>query len=150
MLLSYWLYPARRKSRKDTLPWYDIVLSLLALAVCLYQVFNEGALYKRLRLKPHEFWIGVMGLLLLLEATRRVVGLPIVVIAVSFLLIAVFGRYLPGFLKSDLRIQRIVEHPVLRYGRCIRACHRRLRQLHLPVHAVWRLPGKNGRGRLLY
>lgn len=110
MLLSYWLYPARRKSRKDTLPWYDIVLSLLALAVCLYQVFNEGALNARLRLKPHECWMGLVGILLLLEATRRVVGLPIVIIAVSFLLIVVFGSYLPGFLRSDLEIFEIVEH----------------------------------------
>lgn len=110
MLLAFTLYPAKKGMRKDTLPWYDIALAVVAFAVCFYQVLSLGALNRRLRLKPYEIWLGIIGVLLLLEATRRVVGLPIVVIAGAFILIAVFGRYLPGFLKSSLRFERIVEH----------------------------------------
>ena len=38
LMLAYLLYPVRRKSPKDRLPWYDAALALLSLAVYLYQV----------------------------------------------------------------------------------------------------------------
>ncbi|NLB38686.1 MAG: TRAP transporter permease [Clostridiales bacterium] len=110
MLLAFILYPAKRSMPKNTLPWYDVVLSLLGFAVCMYQVFNQGALASRLRLKPIEIYIGILGILLLLEATRRVVGLPIVIIAVVFIGLAVFGPSMPSFLKSNLSFRRIIEH----------------------------------------
>lgn len=110
MLLAFLLYPAKKNFPKNRLPWYDIALALIACGVCFYQVVNEGALNSRLRLKPYEMYIGIVGILLLLEATRRVVGLPIVIIACLFILMALFGKYLPGFLKSNLVLRKIVEH----------------------------------------
>ena len=110
MLLGFLLYPAKRTSSKTTLPWYDIALAVIAFGVCFYQVVIENALNARLRLKPFEMYLGILGVILLLEATRRVVGLPIVIIAGTFILIALFGQYLPGFLKSNLSIRKIVEH----------------------------------------
>ena len=110
MLIGFLLYPAKKGTSKSTLPWYDIALALLAFGICMYQVVNENALNSRLRLKPYEIYIGVVGVILLLEATRRVVGLPIVIIAVVFILVALFGKYMPGFLKSNLKFKNIVEH----------------------------------------
>ncbi len=110
MLLAYLLYPAKKSMRKDTIPWYDIVLAVLAFAVCMYQVINMRNLNARLRLQDYERIIAIIGLILLLEGTRRVVGLPIVIIACVFILIALFGQYMPGFLKSNNSWKRIVEH----------------------------------------
>ncbi len=110
MLLSFLLYPAKKGGSKSSLPWYDVALALIACGVCFYQVVNEGALNSRLRLKPYEMYIGIVGIILLLEATRRVVGLPIVIIAGVFILLALFGKYMPGFLKSNLILRKIVEH----------------------------------------
>lgn len=110
LLVAFLLYPAKKSFRKDTLPWYDVALAVVAAAVCFYQVVNLQALNARIRLQPYELWLGAVGIILLLEATRRVVGLPIVVIAVTFLLIAIFGKYMPGFLKSNSSIKRILGH----------------------------------------
>ena len=46
VMLSYLLYPARRSGKKDKLPWYDVVLALISIAVYLYQVifFNQIAM----------------------------------------------------------------------------------------------------------
>jgi TRAP transporter 4TM/12TM fusion protein len=126
LLLAFILYPAKRSMPKNTLPWYDIVLALLGFGVCMYQVVNQGALAARLRLKPHEIYLGILGLVLLLEATRRVVGLPIVVIAIVFIGVAIFGNYMPGFLRSNLSFRRIIEHLFYDYegvfGPAIGAC----------------------------
>lgn len=47
---------------------------------------------------PLDFTVGLVAVLLVLEATRRAVGLPITIIASLFLLYAYFGPYMPGFL----------------------------------------------------
>ena len=44
---------------------------------------------------PIELIIGSIGILILLEATRRVIGIPLVVIAVCFLLFSYYGQYAP-------------------------------------------------------
>jgi TRAP transporter 4TM/12TM fusion protein len=110
MLLAYLLYPAKKTMRKDTIPWYDIALAVIAFGVCIYQVINLKALNERLRLQDYERIMAIIGIVLLLEATRRVVGLPIVIIASTFILIALFGKHMPGFLKSNNSWKRIVEH----------------------------------------
>jgi TRAP transporter 4TM/12TM fusion protein len=110
MLLAFLLYPAKKSMRKDTIPWYDVALAVIAFGVCMYQVINLKNLNARLRLQDYERILAIIGIVLLLEATRRVVGLPIVIIASVFILVALFGKYMPGFLKSGNSWKRIVEH----------------------------------------
>ena len=45
-----------------------------------------------------DFIVGTIVILLVLEAARRAVGLPITIIASLFLVYAFFGPYMPDFL----------------------------------------------------
>ena len=111
MSLAYLLFPARKNSRKDTLPWYDVVLALLSVAVSLYPVlfFNKIATQNVLEL--YELVIGGIAMVLLFEACRRVVGLPIVVIALVFMAIGFFGRSMPSFLGNrGFSLKNIIRH----------------------------------------
>ncbi len=111
LLLGYLLYPARRGGRKDTLPWYDAALGLLSLALYLYPVLFFGKIVAQNSLETYELWIGGIAILLLLECCRRVVGLPIVVIACAFLAVSYFGRVMPWFLGNrGFSLKRIIEH----------------------------------------
>ena len=111
LAISYLLYPARRKSPKDTLPWYDIALAVLALACYLYPVVFFGTIVNQVGFETYQIVIGVVGIVLLMEGCRRVVGLPIIFIACAFILIGVFGRYMPGFLGNrGFSIKNIVRH----------------------------------------
>jgi len=101
--LVYLLYPAtkkqRGKKRRFQIPWYDAVLSILSVAVALYWPINIDGLVNRVGLlTPLDLTVGFMAILLVLEAARRVVGIPITTIVVIFLLYAYFGPYMPGFL----------------------------------------------------
>ncbi len=100
LMLAYLLYPARRKSRKDTLPWYDILLALLSLAVYLYQVVWFDKIAMQFGYTDFQLYLGLVGIILLLEACRRVVGLPIVIISLCFVSVGLFGRSMPGFLAN--------------------------------------------------
>ena len=53
--------------------------------------------------------IGSFGILILLEATRRAIGLPLVIIAICFLLFSYFGRYAPEIIShGGLSLNRLV------------------------------------------
>ncbi len=51
------------------------------------------------RLTSLDLFVGLLAIILVLEAARRVVGIPITVISITFLLYAYFGPYMPGFLE---------------------------------------------------
>lgn len=109
--LAYLLYPIRKSGRKDTLPWYDVLLAVLSLAVFLYPAVFFKKIVAQNALEMYEIFIGAAAILLLLEACRRVVGLPIVIIASVFIVIAFFGRYMPSFLGNrGFSYRRIVDH----------------------------------------
>ena len=111
LMLAYLLYPARRKSPKDRLPWYDAVLALLSLAVYLYQVIFFKKLAMQFGYTDVQIWIGLVGILLLLEGCRRVVGLPIVIISLCFVAIGLFGRSMPGFLANrGFTVKQLVQY----------------------------------------
>ena len=58
---------------------------------------------------PVELIIGSCGIIILLEATRRAIGLPLVIIAICFLLFSYFGRYAPEIIShGGLSLNRLV------------------------------------------
>ncbi|HEY8531662.1 MAG TPA: hypothetical protein VIL08_05395, partial [Limnochorda sp.] len=99
MSLVFLLYPARKGGSRQTLPWWDVLLAVAAAAAPLYLVVFYHEIVMRAGLPTTtDLVIATLAVLLVLEGARRVVGLPIVVIAVAFLLYALLGRQLPGFL----------------------------------------------------
>ncbi|PIC75803.1 C4-dicarboxylate ABC transporter [Sporosarcina sp. P19] len=99
--LIFLMFPARKKIgvRRDKVPFYDIILSLLAIAVGLYwPLFIDELVFRVGRVSDLDLIIGILAVLLTLEAARRAVGLPITIISVVFLAYAFFGPYFPGFL----------------------------------------------------
>ncbi len=110
-MLAYLLYPAKRGLKKNALPWYDLALSLLSLALFLYPVVFFGQIVRQNSLLPYQYWIGGAAVLLLIEACRRVVGLPIVIISGLFLIIGFLGRQMPGFLSNrGFSVLQIIKH----------------------------------------
>ena len=93
------LFPARRVLSKNKIPFYDYILAILAIAVGLYWWLNYTRLVQSLgQLEMFDFYIGLLAILLVLEAARRAVGLPITIIAGLFLMYAYFGPYMPDFM----------------------------------------------------
>lgn len=99
--LIFLLYPAKRSLlNKSGVAWYDVILALLALYVNFYVVFH----YERLTTKALIFGfetldviVASLGILLLLEATRRAVGIPIVIIASVAIAYGLWGKGIPHF-----------------------------------------------------
>ncbi|MCR4667330.1 MAG: TRAP transporter permease [Desulfovibrio sp.] len=115
LVLIYLLYPARADGDKDSLAWYDLLLSIAGAAVSGYIVYNYDTIV--LDAGPAtttDFCFGLASILLVLEATRRIVGLPITLVAVCFLLYALFGNYIPGMMgHPGFSLKRIVSYMYL-------------------------------------
>ena len=116
LTLTFLIYPF---SRGKKISITDILISLTAAFCCLYiyffydQIINRGGVLLKYSLGqyaiPVELVIGICGILFLLEATRRAIGLPLVTIAVCFLLFSYFGQYAPDIIShGGLSLKRLV------------------------------------------
>lgn len=94
-----WLF----KPRDHRISWYDWLLAVNSLSVAGYLLFNLAALQFRAGVMPTQadFLFALAGVLLILELTRRVAGLALLVIAGIFIIYTFAGPYLPGILNHD-------------------------------------------------
>lgn len=104
--LAFILYPASKKGSKTKLPLYDVVLAVISLAVFLYPAIAFESMINQFVYPTYQIVIGFIGIVLLLEACRRVVGVPIVIIALTFILLGFFG--LLG--NKAMTINQLVQH----------------------------------------
>ncbi len=95
-----WLH---RRDRAGYAP-ADVVLSVCGLAVAVYLITIYGTLMRNSTGTPFApigiSMAAVAGSALIMELTRRVAGMALVVIAAVFLVYVFCGQYLPGFLNS--------------------------------------------------
>jgi TRAP transporter 4TM/12TM fusion protein len=99
VFLAFLAYPAFKRSPRDHVPVADWVLALVG-AFCAGYLFW---FYRELATRPGQptsmdVWSAAIGVLLLLEATRRVLGLPMVVVAIVFLIYTFAGPHMPDML----------------------------------------------------
>ena len=85
---------------RDTLPFYDVLLGLMGAACWMYIVVNFDSIARRAGMfAPFDITVAVIGILILFESCRRIVGLPIMIIAGIFIAYSYFRAYFTGFLK---------------------------------------------------
>jgi TRAP transporter 4TM/12TM fusion protein len=108
--LIFLLYPSTKKGRGSRIPWYDYMLAVLGIGVGLYWLLNYEELFNRIgNFTVTDFIVGGIAIILVLIAALRVVGVPIVTIAVVFLLYAYFGNHMPGFLEHrGVSLERLI------------------------------------------
>jgi TRAP transporter 4TM/12TM fusion protein len=96
MFLSYTAYPTLKSSPREYIPIQDWFLALVAAFCSAYLFIFYEQMSSRPGLPTHlDLVVGVVGLILLLEATRRALGPPLMVVATVFLIYTFFGPYMP-------------------------------------------------------
>ncbi|HJV86436.1 MAG TPA: TRAP transporter permease [Noviherbaspirillum sp.] len=112
LFLAYTAYPFRRASPRKRIPIADWILAAAA-AFCAAYLF---LFYHQLADRPgqpimQDMIVAVLGMLLLLEATRRVVGPPMAIIASLMLAFAFAGPYMPDVLAhKGVSLSKAVSH----------------------------------------
>lgn len=90
----------------------DVLLAIIAMLPPIYILVNYQQLILRAgTVTMTDAIVGAVGIIMVLEAARRIVGLPIVIVVLCFLAYGFFGRYMPGPLAHrGLTIQQMVGH----------------------------------------
>lgn len=110
--LIYLLYPTSKKWSRTKLHPLDLGLAIIGALTPMYIIANYQQLVLRAGTATFiDMIVGVVGILLVLEAARRIVGLPIVIIAGLFILYAFMGPYIPGRLAHrGVDVGDLVQH----------------------------------------
>jgi TRAP transporter 4TM/12TM fusion protein len=115
LVLAFFLYPVKKSEPNNgKLPLLDILFILGVICSCGYifyqQQFNEEAMMMRIgATTTYEIILGITAALLILEATRRLMGIVLPIIIMSFILYPFVSPYLPSVLRtSGYSLERIV------------------------------------------
>ncbi len=99
IFLAYLGFPMFKKSPRRYVPAYDWLMALVAAFCAAYLYLFQNQLAQRPGIPTREdIIVACVGLVLLLEATRRVMGLPMTCVALTFLIYVFAGPYAPDLI----------------------------------------------------
>lgn len=112
LLLAFLAFPGSKRAARDRVPAVDWGLGLIGAFVAAY-IF---LFYVSLSLRPGQpntldMAVGIVGLLILLETTRRALGPPLVFVALAFLAYTFLGPYMPEVIQhKGASVTRLISH----------------------------------------
>lgn len=112
VFLSFMSYPAFKRSPRDRVPVTDWLFAIVG-TFCAVYLF---VFYRELSTRPGQpttmdVYTGLVGIVLLLEATRRVLGLPMVIVALVFLGYTFGGPFMPDMIAHrGFSLNRAMSH----------------------------------------
>ena len=97
LFATFLLVPGRGVADRAHVPWYDLIAALAGLGVGLYVFVQYPKLVDTLgEISTESMVFGSITVLLLAEGTRRLIGWPLVIIAICFVVYALFAYIFPG------------------------------------------------------
>lgn len=112
LFMTFFLYPATKKTSRKKPTWYDLVFSVLAVSVALYVWFDYSNFINRMGMpNTMDIIMGTILIITVLEASRRISGWPLVILSIIFLLYGLFGQDMPGmFAHRGYTWAKLVNH----------------------------------------
>ncbi|WP_299617505.1 TRAP transporter permease [Pelagibius sp.] len=99
IFLTFLAYPAGKRSPRDHIPIQDWVMALVAASSAAYLfTFADQLASRPGNPNTTDIVVACVGIVLLLEATRRALGPPLMIVAIVFLLYTFGGPHMPGIL----------------------------------------------------
>lgn len=112
LALVFLLYPTCKSWSRHKLHPFDLLLAVLGAAAPAYIIYEYQNLVLRAgTVSDMDLAVGIIGIILVIEAARRVVGIPMVCGVLVFIAYAFAGPYMPGVLAHrGLTPAQLVSH----------------------------------------
>ncbi len=95
--LALLVHPVSRRADRHRIAWYDALLAAIAFGLALYHLIFEADLVVRSGdPTTADLAVGTLFVVLLFDASRRVLGPALPIICGVFLLYGLFGQHLPA------------------------------------------------------
>ena len=107
VFIGFLVFPARKGTQKvNYIPWYDYILMALGSGSFFYiVVYAQKIINQGIKFENYQIIIAAIGVLCLLELCRRCVGIPIIVVAVVFMVYALFwGLQQPDMMRRVVKL----------------------------------------------
>ncbi len=114
LILTFLLFPWGKRSSPNRVPLIDYFFALISVVVCGYLIYNWTMASERVTMigaMPGllDLLFGAITIFLVIEATRRVIGWALPIVAIVFLIYGMVGHLLPGILSFPrIPISRII------------------------------------------
>ncbi len=111
-MLIFLIFPGSKKGNLKKIHVLDITLATISAAVPMYIVFNFENIVRRAGSITYiDMIVGIIAIILVLEITRRVVGWPMIILALLFIFYGLFGRYFPkAIAHKGLSLINLIQH----------------------------------------
>lgn len=116
LTLTFAMYAMYKStSQKSIITWYDLLIAAIGTVAVLYQWYAYTDLAMRSgNWTQTDVIVGIVTILVVLEASRRVMGLPLMIVAVAFLAYDYLGPYLPeAIAHKGASVNKIIGQMVL-------------------------------------
>ena len=112
VFLAFSAFPMIKGVHANKVPLYDWVLALAAAFAASYlYVFYDALSQRPGAPTTMDLWVALGGLVLLLEATRRALGLPLTVVAAVFIAYSLAGPYMPDVIShKGVSLNKLASH----------------------------------------
>lgn len=109
------LYKGWSRDSADRPSWLDLFLAAGAAAGVIYWIINyEQMAYRAGDYGATDVWMGVVVIIVAIEASRRVLGMDMALCAIVPIIYALFGNYLPYIVgHKGYSVRRIIEYVYL-------------------------------------
>jgi len=102
LVLAAMAFPLFKSSSRDSIPWYDWIVVALSIVVALHAVVLSDQIAVRAGLPTTgDLVVSSVGMVILAIAVYRALGLPLMIVAMIFVLYVFFGdaRWLPEVMQ---------------------------------------------------
>lgn len=112
IFLTFSLFPAGRNSDRTRISTLDLLLAIGGAAACMYLFIFRNDIADRLGAPTTtDVVVAVVGMVALLEAARRALGPPLVVVAIVFLIYTFGGQYMPDVIAhKGASLNKVASH----------------------------------------
>ena len=119
LCLAFLIFPASWETRHSGRNWLTVAFAAFAFLICSYGWLAYDGIVHRAGILleievggltvPFEAVLGGAGVIILLEATRRSIGLPLVIVCLIFLIYSVFGQSMPDVIShKGVSLERLI------------------------------------------
>jgi TRAP transporter 4TM/12TM fusion protein len=110
--MAFIAYPAFKNSSRKVVPWVDWILAIVGAFCAAYLYLFYVELSSRPgKPTPFDIWVGIAGVAIMLEATRRAMGFGMLVTTGVFLAYVFLGPYMPdAIMHKGASVNRFIQH----------------------------------------